>query len=160
MLLIHKKLEYAVIVLKFLHKLYPGERATAKEISEHYKMPFDSTSRVMQLMKDGHLLKSEQGMKGGYSIATDLNHVSLLGLMECVLGPVEITKCLNKEYGNCELTCQCSIIPSMIYLNEKILSLYKTITLYELMTIENKQESQKIKSEYLKRNTEKIHGLV
>lgn len=156
MLLIHKKLEYAIIVLRFLHKLYPGERATAKEISEHYKIPFDSTSRVMQLMKDRNLLRSEQGMKGGYSIAVDLNHMSLLDLMECVLGAVEIANCLNKEYGTCELTCQCSIIPSMIYLNEKIISLYKTITLYELMTIENKQESQKIKSEYLKKHAGNI----
>lgn len=152
MLLLNKKLEYAVISLKHMYSTYPGQLSAAKEISDIYQIPFDTTSRVMQIMAQKGLLRSQHGVRGGYCILENLEEYSLYDLMEMILGPVEISSCLNKAHSDCEIACSCNIISSILYLNQKIIKLYQEISLHRLMTIENDNDAEKIRSSYSRDN--------
>ena len=142
---INRKLEYALIALKHMKAKSPGELSTAKEISQHFNMPFDATARVMQILAQKGILKSEQGVNGGYQIVKDLNKLSLGELMGFILGPVSLAKCLHKEdVGDspCEVLAHCSIMSPMTTLNRKLNDFYESISLGELLDVKSfKHES-------------------
>ena len=75
-------------------------------------------------------------MNGGYQIVKDLNKISLGELMEFILGPVFLAKCLHKEdlvESPCEVIEHCSIMSPMSTLNRKLNEFYNGIKVGELL---------------------------
>lgn len=129
---LNRKIEYSLIALKHMSRKMPGELTSAKEIAERYQSPFDATARVMQLMAQNGILKSEQGAQGGYQITKDLSKVSLQDLIQTVQGPTSIAKCLG-EKEPCELQNSCNIVSPVSVLNHRLAEFYKNLTLKELL---------------------------
>lgn len=146
---IHRKMEYALISLKHMSQKRPGELTTVKEICQKYGTPFDATARVMQQMVQGKFLKSEQGAYGGYLIMKDLTKVSVKDLIERVVGPLEIVKCINNEAApssssvSCELKETCNIKQPLIQLNEQLIQFYEGINLHQLLNVRRFPEEVK-----------------
>ncbi len=113
----------------------PGELTSAKEIADKYQSPFDATARVMQLMAQNGILKSEQGAQGGYQITKDLSKVTMQDLIQVVQGPTSIAKCLSEDEP-CELQNNCNIVSPVNVLNQKLADFYKNLTLKELLVRE------------------------
>lgn len=108
-----------------------GELTSAKEVSENLQTPFDATARVMQLMSQKNLLKSEQGASGGYQIIRDLGKTTVHDLVEWIEGTTALVKCIQKEEP-CEISQRCNIVSPLATLNNKVNDLYRNITLREL----------------------------
>lgn len=125
------------MALRHMSQKLPGELSTAKEICAIYKAPFDATSRMMQIMVQKGLLKSEHGAHGGYQIIKDLSEVSFLQLAEFILGPVNVADCLYQDEHFCELTATCNIISPVTRLNARMKEFYKNLSLYDLVVSEN-----------------------
>jgi len=128
----NRKLEYALIALKQMSSKTPGELTSAKEVVEVTGVPFDATARVMQQMAQAGLLRSEQGARGGYSILRDLSKANFYELIEMILGPTGISKCIH---GECELINTCNIVSPVNVLNKKLIEFYKSLSLRELLKI-------------------------
>lgn len=133
---LNRKIEYALMSLKVIASSRPTRpspaKTTVKEICELVGTPFDATARVMQIMAQKGLLKSEQGVNGGYILAKDLSEVSLHQLITWILGPSEITRCLHKDHA-CELVEGCNIVSPMRALNQRITDFYANIPLSEVI---------------------------
>ena len=129
---INRKLEYALMALKFMSTRNPGELSSANEISSHLSTPYDVTARVMQSLANGGLLKVEYGAGGGYLIHKDLSRVTLLDLIEILEGPTKIARCLQKAEG-CDIQDSCNIMTPMNQLNKKLNHFYQSISLKELL---------------------------
>ena len=129
---LNRKLEYSLMALKHMSQKRPGELSTAKEIAESYSAPFDATARVMQLMAQSGLLRSEQGANGGYQITKDLSRTSLQELMDVIQGPTKIARCMHKQEP-CELKSSCNIISPINNLNQKLNQFYQGLTLRDLL---------------------------
>lgn len=132
MIKIHRKLEYALMALKVLNERHQG-LITVKEVCERLGCPYDGMAKVMQLMgQEQNLLASEQGVTGGYRLVADLSNISFYSLMEKILGPVEIAKCL-KANRECELIDKCNILSPINSLNSKVVDFYKTLSVGEVL---------------------------
>jgi Rrf2 family nitric oxide-sensitive transcriptional repressor len=129
---INRKLEYALMALKYLSQKIPGELTSAKEVSDSFKTPFDATARVMQAMAQNGLLRVEHGAFGGYQITKDLNKVTMLNLLEIVEGPTALVKCMVKE-NPCEMHGTCNIVSPIQVLQNRLNDFYGNITLKELL---------------------------
>jgi Rrf2 family protein len=142
---IHRKLEYALIALKHMNQKRQGELTTVKEICQKYSTPFDATARVMQQMVQGQFLKSEQGAYGGYVIQRDLSRLSLREVINCVVGPVEIAKCMADPTTEtpCEIRETCNIMTPITALNEKLVRFYEDINILDLLSAEKKSSEKK-----------------
>ena len=134
---INRKVEYALSALKHMSSKRPGELTTVKEICNAYGCPFDATSRVMQVLAHKKFLKSEQGAHGGYQILRDLTKVSMYDLIESIVGPVGIAKCLQNEQHTCDLAQQCNIVSPINFLNDQLVSFYKGINIHSLLSVDN-----------------------
>lgn len=135
---IHRKLEYALMALKYMSQKRPGELTTVKEICQRYGIPFDATARVLQQLVQAKLLKSEQGAYGGYLIIKDLSKVNLLELIERVVGPIEVVKCVTEHQQPdqcCDIQTKCNIMMPLIDLNEKLIKFYRDINVEELLKL-------------------------
>lgn len=132
---IHRKVEYALISLKHMKQKQPGQLTTVKEICRAYGCSFDATSRVLQMMVQKGLLKSEQGAQGGYLILRDLKQVTLLDLIEMVVGPISIVKCLDTGKGECEMESRCNVIAPLADLNQRIIAFYRGINIDDMLSV-------------------------
>ncbi|QDK36237.1 Rrf2 family transcriptional regulator [Bdellovibrio sp. NC01] len=130
---INRKLEYALMALKYMSQKIPGELTSAKEVSDAFHTPFDATARVMQQMaQKGGILRAEYGANGGYQITKDLAKVSIHDLIEVIEGPTALVKCLNKE-APCEIHSTCNIVSPITNLNSKLTEFYKSVSLKDLL---------------------------
>ncbi len=132
---IHRKVEYALISLRHMKQKEPGQLTTVKEICRSYGCSFDATSRVLQKMVQKGLLKSEQGAQGGYLIQKDLRKVSLLDLIEYVIGPISIVKCLDSGKGDCDMENSCNVIAPLAYLNDQLIQFYRGINIDSMLSV-------------------------
>lgn len=127
---INRKLEYALMALRHLHLKKPGELASVKEMSSLYGCPYDLTARVLQQLARGGVVRSEHGAQGGYQLVKDLTKLSMQDLMQLVLGPVELAKCLGSE--RCELVGSCNIQTPMQNLQARLSLFYQSISVADL----------------------------
>lgn len=141
MLKINRKVEYALIALKYMSRKAPGQLTSAKEICDTFHTPFDPTSRVLQIMAQHEIVRAEQGAHGGYQILKDLSRVTVGDLSDMIIGPIKIANCFHGNYSHCELTHSCSVIGPMLNLNERISQLFHTIKVSEL--IETRHTAEK-----------------
>ena len=136
MVKLSKKLEYALISLKALQEKQSGSLTSAKEISNVYGAPFDVVSRVLQNLNQGGIVKSIQGVQGGYHLLKNLDEVTFHELIELIEGPLALVKCIH-DNDACEMVKSCNIISPVALLNDKINEFYKTIKISDLISNTN-----------------------
>ncbi len=127
-----KQVEYALMALMDMQGGNPGKLYSVRELCDRHRIPFDVMSKTMQRLAKGGVLRSVQGANGGYQVIRDLSGVTLLELMEAVLGQVAAVNCL-KSCG-CARFDRCPIAGPMSRLNEKMRDLYRDLTVAGLIS--------------------------
>ena len=127
-----RQVEYAIIALADMQKAHPGQLFAVRALCERRNIPFDVMSKTMQRLARAKILRSVKGAGGGYQIIKDLEHVSLLDVIEAVQGAVSAVNCLT-ENGNCPHTGDCDVVGSMQFLDDKLKELYRTMSVLELL---------------------------
>ena len=122
------------MALKHMASKVPGERTSAKEVVDETGCPFDATARVLQTLVHKGLLQSEQGAHGGYLLVRDLSKVTLYELIEAILGPLGVVRCLHGE-ESCELIDRCNIVGPIGILNRKLVEFYRSLSVAELLKV-------------------------
>lgn len=134
MLKINKKVEYALMALKFMaDKNDLAALVSAREICDEFMTPFDTTAKVMQVMNAHDILKSVKGIKGGYSLNKDLGSITYMELVRMIEGREEIGRVCSNHKGTCELLGRCNISTPVENLNKKLNIFLDNLTLAELL---------------------------
>jgi Rrf2 family protein len=134
MLKINKKVEYALMALKFMaDKKNLSELTSAREICDEFQTPFDTTAKVMQVMNNHEILKSVKGIKGGYSLNKSLSEITYMELARLIEGRNDIGRVCSNEKGACELLGKCNISVPVEALNRRLSSFLESLTLAELL---------------------------
>ncbi len=109
MVRISKKVEYALIALRYIANL--KERlVTSNEISQKLKLSRELTAKILQSLKGRGILASNQGVKGGYQFNVEPDEVSLYDVIETIDGKFAMTACLDKKKDiECDLFKDCKI---------------------------------------------------
>ncbi len=139
MLKINKKVEYALIALKFMSDKQStkvnGEicLTSAREICDEFNTPFDTTAKVMQIMNNHNILNSVKGIKGGYSLKKSLEEITYMELARLIEEKKEIGRVCSSDKGTCELFGKCNISSPVENLNRKLNTFLESLTLHELL---------------------------
>jgi Rrf2 family protein len=139
MIKINRKVEYALMALKLMKDKKEEELTTAREVCDRFLTPFDTTAKVMQLMKEASILQSHKGMKGGYTLARDLGDVTYLDLVQLIEGKSFMMDCHDRGEGQgpCDLLHSCNISQPIKRLNDYLLNIFGSLSLNELLAEDN-----------------------
>ena len=132
MLKITKKVEYALIAIKFMSKRDREELTSARELYNNFGMPFDTMAKVLQSMNQAGWLSSVKGIKGGYTLTADLSHISFMDLTRAIEGKEVEGLCMNHK-GMCEMHNTCNIVTPVTNLHRHVLAFLEQLNLSELL---------------------------
>ena len=123
------------MALKFMATKPKEELTSARELCDSFNMPFDTMAKVLQAMNQAEWLKSIKGIKGGYTLNTDLSAISFMELNRVIEGRDNEDVC-SKNSGLCELHATCNIATPLTLLNKHVTSFLENLTLDQLLTHE------------------------
>lgn len=132
MLKINRKVEYALMALKFMLNKGPQELASAREIGDHFGIPFDTVSKVMQSLRKNQILQSIKGVGGGHRLTSDLSSVSYVQLARMVEDRPFTGPCQN-EKGTCEHFDSCNIITPIDTVNQRVTEFLDSVSVRDLL---------------------------
>lgn len=127
-----KRIEYALMSLKYMSQRPDGALTSAREICDQFKTPFDTTAKVMQILNNAKILKSVKGVKGGYMLTRDLKTLSYYELTNLIEGPIFENHC-TREHERCERLGVCIISKSMNLLDREIGNFLKNISIQDII---------------------------
>jgi Rrf2 family cysteine metabolism transcriptional repressor len=88
MLSITSKSPYAVRALIELHRLSDSEPVPIAELARRGDIPVQFLEQLFATLRRAGLLRSQRGVKGGYSFAKSAAQVTVLEVVELLDGPV------------------------------------------------------------------------
>jgi Rrf2 family protein len=133
MLKLTKKADYGLISLRHL-ATGRHSSASAKDISEAYRIPLPLLSKVLQKLVKAGLLLSEQGTNGGYRLARDPHEISALEVIRTLDGPIILTHCFteHEEPVECVQSSLCPVREPLRKVHEGILRLLSGISIFDM----------------------------
>jgi Rrf2 family protein len=132
--LLTRKVDYALLILSYLHRRPEG--GSAREIAAG----FDGLSRAFaanilkELCQKGFVV-SHRGVKGGYVLSRPAEEISLLELMERLDDMVHLAECNKSNTAaedDCSLLNICPMRGSMSLVHQRIRDVLGNVTLAEL----------------------------
>ena len=131
MLKINRKVEYALMALKFMSEKSEENLTSAREVCDQFSTPFDTTAKVMQSMNQYGILKSVKGTKGGYFLSKSLSQITYMDLTRIVEKKDNSNVCMGNK-GLCELYSSCNIVDPIEKLNRTLNEYLEKLTIAEL----------------------------
>lgn len=134
MLRLSKKGEYGVEVLAALAKAEKGELISMRYLSEERDLPLYFLSQIMSRLKKSKLVKSKEGIGGGYKLIKKPEEISLLKVIDVLEGPSGLVKCICKEGHKCKREEKCLTVNGWRKLNEEFVKFFQDKTLQDLIS--------------------------
>ncbi len=127
-----READYAVRCVLFLAK-EKGRVISAGELSESASIPKSFLAKILQRLSKRGIVKSTQGISGGFRLAQSPGKVNVLEVIETVQGRSAINLCAIDE-EKCGLSTTCAIHPIWVELREDIEKRLKKESFARLLT--------------------------
>ncbi len=130
-----RKVEYAMIAMvEMARRKGIDNLMTARWLAKEYHIPQEILSKVLQKLAKIGLLQSVQGVKGGYTLAKEMDQINVLEIVQAIDGPLRMVSCDTGRPCDCEQFLVCNIQSPMQYIQDEFVQLLKNITLKDLLT--------------------------
>src|SRR5262245_34063582 len=108
MALLSRKVDYALLVLSYLHHRAAG--GCAREIAERFGLKKAFTAKVLKQLCRRGLVRGARGLHGGYFLARRADDVRLCDLLDLLDEPFHLADCAGPvEQGGCGLSDVCPV---------------------------------------------------
>lgn len=115
--------DYALRVVLYMSKLGVGQKIEAKVISESENIPLRFLLKLLRKLTIAGILKSYQGVGGGYAITRVPEHISLKDVIEAIEGPVYVNGCLYDEtFCNQNRSKTCNVHHALDKIQSRLIS--------------------------------------
>ena len=131
MLRLTKKVDYGLIAIYHIASCNIEMIVNTKTISGLFNIPVEHLAKVLQKLAKNGLVQSQNGPKGGYSLAKKLSDISIGEVFTAIEGPIEMTNCHNGE-AFCKQFSRCNIRTPLLKIQERIVLFLNQTTLDQL----------------------------
>lgn len=112
---------------------------SANEISESMTVPRGFLAKILQRLSKNNIVRSTQGIAGGFELVNKPRKVNVLEVIEAIQGPTAVNICAINEH-NCDLSSTCPVHPVWVELREGIEKRLKKESFAKLATRKQKQK--------------------
>jgi Rrf2 family protein len=130
MLKLSKKIDYGLLAINYMASHDQEAVSNTKQIAEEYKIPVELLAKVLQRLAKKGLVHSQNGPKGGYTLAKAPNSITVADVVEAIEGPIRITDCY-KLY-RCIQMDRCSIRSPIEKIQSSIILLLDSMTMAQI----------------------------
>jgi Rrf2 family protein len=130
MLKLSKKIDYGLLAINYMASHHQEPVANTKQIAEEYKIPLELLAKVLQKLAKKGLVHSQNGPKGGYTLAKAPNRITVADVVEAIEGPIRIADCY-KLY-RCIQMDRCSIRTPVEKIQASIIQLLDSMTMAQI----------------------------
>jgi len=103
--------EYAVRCVLYLSSKGKGQLTSKKEIAEHTETPENFLTKIAQDLAKADIIEIKQGAKGGYSLRYTPKDITMLAVIEAILGEITLNECTTRpDVCKSSGTCSASLV--------------------------------------------------
>jgi len=100
--------EYAVRCMIYLSHKGKGIQVSKQEIAERADIPAHFLAKIAQDLARASMIIIKQGSRGGYSLLKDPADISLLEVVEVMIGEIYLNDCVGRPVS-CNISNSCSV---------------------------------------------------
>jgi len=130
MALFRRKVDYALVVLSYLH--HRPEGGCARVIAQRFGLKSAFTAKVLKSLCQVGLVRSQRGLRGGYVLAGPAEEIRLGELLDRLQEPIELTDCSRDGAGQCHLMGTCPVSEALRAIDQRVRNFLYTIRLSDL----------------------------
>ncbi len=130
MLKITRKVEYALIAMRYLQNEGRKKTVSVKEIADKYSIPRALLAKILQQLGKHKIVKSVQGPAGGYRLSKNSNNIKMTNFFEILEGPLGLMDCYFES--NCEQLNNCNIRIPINRINDNIREMFNKLKLSDI----------------------------
>ncbi len=112
-----------------------GNYSTARDISQHYDIPYELVAKVLQQLVKKDIISSYQGVRGGYLLVKTPEHISLMDIISAIEDDYHITNCMNE--ASSQLDCNhfdcCMIRDPLIKVQREIDKVFQNMKVNQIL---------------------------
>jgi FeS assembly SUF system regulator len=126
-----KQTDYGFVLLSRM-AAEPLRVVNAPDLAEECRLPLPMVSKILKMLGRANLVRSQRGVKGGYSLARLPAEISADQIVRALEGPVALTVCIDGSPGECDLEPYCSVRGHWQRINVAVEGALARISLAEL----------------------------
>jgi Rrf2 family cysteine metabolism transcriptional repressor len=131
MALFTRKVDYALVVLSYLH--HRPEGGCARVIAERFGLKPAFAAKVLKMLCAAGLVRGQRGLNGGYVLRRRADEIRLVELLDAMEEPFRLTDCCHAATDDpCELLGTCPVSGALGEVDRRIRNVLSTVTLAEL----------------------------
>src|SRR3954468_8703687 len=132
MTLLNRKVDYALLILSYLHHTQEG--GCARAIAERFGLSRPFVANILKELHQKGFVASHRGVKGGTTPARPANTISLAELLETIEDGFRLTMCnpANHHSDECSLTAVCTVKEPMAEVHRRLIEVLRNVSLAEL----------------------------
>src|SRR2546423_11002503 len=129
--LLTRKVDYAILVLSYLH--HHAEGGCAREIADRFRLSRAFVANILKELCQKGFVASHRGVKGGYALARPADEVSLVELIETLDDPFRFAECNQSVPDDgCSLFHACPLAAPVAEVHQRIREVLSTLTLADV----------------------------
>jgi Rrf2 family cysteine metabolism transcriptional repressor len=137
MALLSRKVDYALMILSYLHHRQEG--GCARVITDRFGLKKSVTAKILKLLCRRGLVKSHRGIHGGYVLARPAEEIHLDELLTLLDEPFHLADCNRASPDSClpgEVVCSfesvCPVRGAIAEVDRRIRDVLATVTLADV----------------------------
>ena len=125
--------EYAIRCMVYLAKQGSGVLTSRQEIADKADIPTHFLAKIAQDLARAHLIEIRQGAGGGFVLAKDPADITLLEVIETMIGKIYLNDCVARP-GSCRMTYDCAVHNVWMKACEQLRKTLRKVTFDQLIT--------------------------
>ncbi|MDP6978193.1 MAG: SUF system Fe-S cluster assembly regulator [Myxococcota bacterium] len=128
--------DYGIVLLS--HMAGSDDRAgdhvihNARELADHVDLPLPVVSKILKSLAREGVLESHRGARGGYSLKTNAERLTVAQMITVLEGPVAMTECADSA-GQCLHEESCAMRSPWQLINHVVKNALEEISLADLI---------------------------